>query len=328
MTAQRLNSFGIGASEIAAIAGLNPYSSPWDVWRSKVDGVETPSNAPMEWGHRLEPAIRQKYADDTNVKVMVPETSLYHPVIPWARATPDGIVLDEKSGDAAGAVWKHLLQCKNVGTWVERAWRSAPPEYVQLQEQWELNVTNLQRADIAVLIGGNDFRIYTVHRDDTLINDLVDIAARFWERVEKRVAPEVDESDACRDHFVKKLAKADAVELVADERSEALFAEWRILHLQQRQAETRLKIIRNLLLSDLVDAQADRIASTIGTAKLVRKPSKEATETNWRFIAEMLGERLEYKRDEWSQLVGANTTTLTTAPSVALYPPKEWSKDS
>lgn len=32
---QELSRHGIGASEIAAIAGLNPYASPWGVWPAK-----------------------------------------------------------------------------------------------------------------------------------------------------------------------------------------------------------------------------------------------------------------------------------------------------
>ena len=180
---QNLSKHGIGASEISAIAGLNPYASPWDVWLRKTGQAdEQEESAPMEWGNRLEPAIRQAYVDKTHSTVMVPASSLFHYTNQWARATPDGIVVDQKPS-ASGAVWQALVQCKNVGTWVEKAWREAPPNYVQLQEAWEMYVTDTKRADIAVLIGGNDFRIYTVHRDDKLIADLLDIATEFGGRV-------------------------------------------------------------------------------------------------------------------------------------------------
>lgn len=325
MTAQ-LSTYGIGASEIAAVAGLNPYASPWDVWLRKTgQAPDVEQNEPMEWGNRLEPAIRQKYVDQTKEVVEVPSASVFHNVIPWARATPDGVALAPFRGKLA--TWKHLLQCKNVGTWVERAWKEAPPAYVQLQEQWELFVTNLQRADVAVLIGGNDFRVYSIYRDDALVNDLVSIASDFWERCRSRVAPEIDDSDACRDHFVGRLKKADAIELVADEQNEALFAEWKLLHAQQKAGEKRIKIIRNLVLADLVGAGADRLASTIGTATLRKGRSDPGgSVTNWRLVAELMGARAP---DEFRELVAANTTPVApTEGKPTLYVPNEWSKDS
>lgn len=318
---QQLSNHGIGASEIAAIAGLNPYASPWDIWLVKT-GQKAPfdGNAFTEWGHRLEPAIRQAYADQQKVNVVVPPDSLFHAERPWARATPDGIVVD-------GAAWLHLVQCKNVGSWVERAWKSAPPDYVQLQEQWELYVTGLSRADVAVLIGGNDFRVYTIHRDQKMVDDLVTIASEFWHRVEHRIPPPIDASDACRDHFTNKLKRADLVELNADVTTDQLIEEWRDLHLRIKRDERRVGVIKNTLLADLASAGADRIKSEHGTAKLQRRGGSAKTETNWKMIAELIGST-RCARDEWQSLLSANTKTTQTPESVSLIAPREWAKES
>lgn len=326
---QQLSRHGIGASEIAAVVGLNPHSSPWDVWLAKTgQAPEFEGNTFTEWGNRLEPAIRQAYVDKTQCAVMVPTESLFSKVTPWARATPDGIVIDQKP-DAIGAVWQALVQCKNVGTFVEKAWKEAPPAYVQLQTQWEMLVTDLGRADIAVLIGGNDFRIYSVHRDDKLITDLVEIASAFWAKVESRTPPPIDASDACRDHFTRRLARKDAVELVADARIEELFGEWRHVRSRQKICDAREAEIRNTVLAELADAKADRIRSGIGTAKLQKKPegTSTSTSTNWRLVAELLGSS---HPDQFRDLVSANTTTTTTTTpeKLTLYAPAEWKKDA
>jgi len=320
---QKLSSSGIGASEIAAIAGLNPYASPWDVWLKKTGQVpDVEQNAPMEWGHRLEPAIRQKYCDETNELVHVPGESLFSKEFPWARATPDGVAVDDKGFPN----WKHLLQCKNVGTWVEKAWSDAPPVYVQLQEAWEMMVTGLPRADVAVLIGGNDFRIYTVHRDQKVIDDLLTIASDFWKKVETRTPPPVDESEACKRHFEKKL-KREAIEVIADGETEQLFTEWHTLVRRMKADEKRVETIRNLVRQQMAEAGATIIKSSIGDAKLsLPETPAPKSETNWKHVAELLGSRAPKK---FAELVKAATTTSTpSAKAPTLYAPRSWAKES
>lgn len=328
-SAQNLSRYGIGASEIASIAGLNPYASPWDVWLRKTGQTpELEQSEPMEWGHRLEPAIRQKYVDDTGSVVHVPGESLFSKAHPWARATPDGVVLDKADplGQRGRHSWRHLVQCKNVGTWVERNWKDAPPAYVQLQEQWEMYVTGLSRADVAVLIGGNEFRIYTIHRDDKAIEDLVTIAEDFWRKVEKRIPPAVDDSDACREHFEKKLRK-DAPELIADAETEQLFAEWHKLVVEAKRNKKRTETIRNLIRKQMAEADVGCIRSTLGPATLsVSDPPAPVSETNWKLVAEMMG---ICDPDRYAELVAANTTTTTPSPKAPiLYAPRNWAKES
>ncbi len=324
---QQLNTHGIGASEISAIAGVNPYASPWDIWLVKT-GQREPfaGNEKTDWGHRLEPAIRQAYADQTHATIYVPPGSLYHEQTPWARATPDGITLDPfvKPGDGADrAGWDSLLQIKNVGTWVERSWRDAPPAYVQLQEQWEMYVTGLRRADIACLIGGSDFRIYTVHRDDKLITDLVTIASDFWRLVETKTPPKIDASDACREHLERRLANRQAVEMNADAELDAQIGEWQRLHLESKRIETETDRVRNVVRAALADAGAERIVSSHGVPFVKERAGSKTT--NWRLIAELLGST-KCTPNEFQTLVAANTEQKPA--SLTLYAPKQWAKEN
>jgi putative phage-type endonuclease len=314
---QVLSRHGIGASEIAAVCGMNPYASPWDVWLRKTGQTpDVEQNEPMEWGHRLEPAIRQKYADETGQLVRVPGESMFSAERPWARATPDGIVLNMSKHA------EHLLQCKNVGFFVGRDWEGGPPAYVQLQEQWELCVTGLERADVAVLIGGSDYRTFTVHRDNRMIADLLTIADEFWRRVETKTPPKVDESEACARHIQSKL-KRTSINLPADEEATRLLEEWRTLAARLKHDERRIKTIRAHLSETLVGAQADRIVSELGTAQLQKTGG--GTEINWRLIAELLGST-KCSNDEFRALVEANTKT--EPEKLTLYAPRSWAKDA
>lgn len=325
VAAQKLSTYGLGASEIAAVAGLSPYASPWDIWLRKTgQAPDVETSDEMDWGNRLEPAIRQKYVDVTRTTIHVPGESLFHPGRPWARATPDGIGLED---DQRVSLWTHIVQCKNVGYWVGKDWEQAPPAYVQLQESWEMYVTGLARADVAALIGGNDFRIYTVHRDDKLVADLVDIAESFWRRVESRTPPPIDASPACRDHFVSRLAGAPAVELVADLELEQTMGSWHAAKGQLKQAEREVDRCRNVVLSALSSAGADRLVSSYGIAKLARHEPRTVTTTNWRLVAELTASAPDPSA-VYSDLVAANTNTTMTEATVSLREPRGWSKES
>lgn len=321
---QTLSTHGIGASEIAAIVGMSPYASPWDVWVRKTGQAPDVDSTPaIEWGHRLEPAIRQAYADRTGAVMYVPSESMFHTVHRWARATPDAIVL----GDVGG--WQYLVQAKNVGYWPGRDWDDGPPVFVQLQEQWEMFVTGLARADVAALIGGSDYRVYTVHRDDSMIGDLVDIAAAFWRRVETRTPPIVDESTACRDHFSRRLARVAPVELVADEDQEALMRRWHAARTARASSEKTVEQSRNAVLAALDGARADRLVSSMGVAKLARHAASTKRVTNWRYVAELVASASRPPtREEYAEIVEANTVSATVPAHVSLREPREWGQES
>lgn len=221
------------------------------------------------------------------------------------------------------------MQVKNVGYWVGKDWEESPPVYVQLQEQWEMYVTGLERADVAALIAGSDFRIYTVHRDAKIIGDLADIAAAFWRKVEARTPPAIDESAACRDHFSRRLAKVGVVELQADSDLERTMSRWHGAREDFKRAEAAIKQTRNLILAALDGAQADRIVSTIGTAKLARHVASTHRETDWRLVAELVASAgRPLSRDDYASIVEANTVSVETPAHVTLREPRGWSKDN
>ena len=90
---------GLGGTDVAAVVGLNPYRTAWDVWAEKVGLVEPPEldHVPaVRWGKVLEPTIAETWAgNDRRVDLVEPGSVLVHPERPWLRGTPDRLAVDQ-----------------------------------------------------------------------------------------------------------------------------------------------------------------------------------------------------------------------------------------
>lgn len=177
---------GIGSSEIAAVCGIDKYRTPLDVYLEKLGLVESfQGNNFTYWGTKLEKPIAEHYAE-TNLVELIEVGTLVHPECSFILATPDRIVHED-------GVWKKCLEVKTANAWSKKSWGVGSdeiPENYFAQCQWEMLVTGLNECDLAVLIGGNDYREYQIKRDDELLGILVEKATVFWnEHVMKGIPP-------------------------------------------------------------------------------------------------------------------------------------------
>lgn len=174
---------GIGGSDVGPILGLSPYRTPLDVFHDKRgDLVDKPETAPMRWGTLLEPVVRQEYATVTGRDVLMPTGGmLSHDRHDFMLANLDGFTTDGRIYEGKTA--------RTAQGWGEPGTDEVPQGYL-FQVQHYMLVTGYPVADIAVLIGGSDFRIYTVEADRELHEMLVDAEAEFWRRVQENDPPE------------------------------------------------------------------------------------------------------------------------------------------
>lgn len=186
---------GIGSSDAGAAVGLNPYKSQLELWLEKTgqDCKLTKPNpdddtSPMYWGTLLEPMVAAAYTKRTGNKVRRINAVLQHPDQAWMLANIDREVV--------GSSEVQILECKTAGLNGAKLWRDGVPEYVQLQVQHQLAVTGKRAADVAVLICGNELRVYRLDRDETLITRLIEREADFWNKVLSGLAPVPDGSES------------------------------------------------------------------------------------------------------------------------------------
>ena len=177
----KLRQIGIGGSDVAALLGLSKWRTPLDVYNSKVEEPIEVDNVSMEWGRRLEPVIREKYAEAVGMEVTIPPFMFQHPEHTFMIADVDGIRTDGR-----------IVEIKTARTqmgWGEEG-TDEIPDYYKTQVQHYMTVLGAKSCDVAVLIGASDFRIYTVESDLELESLLIEAEADFWHNhVEPQLPP-------------------------------------------------------------------------------------------------------------------------------------------
>jgi len=187
---------GLGSSDAAAVCGLSPYRTPLHVYLDKLGLAEYPETDAMRWGLKLEDVIATAYVEATDNPLQVPKPAiLTHPALEWMKATPDRIAVDR------------LVELKTSRThdqWGREGTDEIPEGYL-LQVQHQMAVVGIDLCDVAVLIGGSDFRVYTVPANHALQERLIAIEEDFWRRVEERRAPALDWNDPRTPKLVEAL---------------------------------------------------------------------------------------------------------------------------
>ena len=162
---------GIGGSDASAIAGVNEYTSLYEVWLDKTGrGVEKRYTPQMRFGHLIEDDARQVFTEDTGIGVQTAGLQRSK-TRPWQQHTPDGIT------DDGG-----LFECKSVGWRQAHLWDDGQvADHAEVQVQHGMAVTGLGHAWVVAVIE-REFVWRRVERDEQFIELITDMELDFWER--------------------------------------------------------------------------------------------------------------------------------------------------
>lgn len=178
---------GLGATDCAAVMGLSPYRTPYELWLIKTGRQEEDailSEDRLRLRHAHEETVAREYAFQRGVKLKRVNQTVIHPRLPFMLCNLDRLVIGQR----------RIVECKTSTAWLRQAWGAsgtdqAPIHYI-LQVQHQLACTGYSEADIAALIDIDDYRIFPTPRNDAVIQRLEDACERFWfEHVVKDVAP-------------------------------------------------------------------------------------------------------------------------------------------
>jgi len=252
----------IGGSDIGAIIGVSKYRSALDVWLEKTGKhVDTKDSLALRFGSFAEDFIASEYARYIALPVVAHANPIIHRNYTYLAGHIDRFVLPDSYTalfDGAGMLQaSKLLECKTANGFTQREWGEAGTDEIPLQYLtqclWYLELTQLPSIDLAVLIGGSDFRIYTVEADFLLQQLLVEKALHFWsEYVVKDCPPPPQSESDCKALFARSIP-SKSVE--ASEATRAMITELQILQRNIAHEEERISSIKQTIMQTMAEAE-------------------------------------------------------------------------
>ena len=190
------------STDVAALFGMSPYKTKFELWHEKRSGTPTPvtQNARMTWGSRLEASIAAGIAEDNDWCI--------RPFNEYVRddelrigSSFDFRIITSEAGRAAAypgidSESDAILEIKTVDALAFRnGWTVTDdfieaPTHIELQVQHQLLVSGLSVAYIGVLIGGNDVRILRREADLEVHAAIRQEAYSFWRSIADGAAPD------------------------------------------------------------------------------------------------------------------------------------------
>jgi len=180
----------IGGSDVAAILGISPWRTAWDVWAEKTmdpswaPQTETPQ---MRWGTLLEPIVLGEYERETGRAIAGTQTEWHHNQYRYLVAHVDG---HAEQG---------IVEAKTASS--AREWGTVDepkvPEHYQGQCFFYLALTGAPWCDVAVLLPRGDFRVIRIEADEKVQRGIIAACVAFWtDYVLTKRPPPMDASPA------------------------------------------------------------------------------------------------------------------------------------
>ena len=233
---------GIGGSDVAALLGISKWKSPLELWLEKTgqseDEVE--ENEAMKWGKIMEPVLRNHFAKISHKPVVEVEAILQNPAFPFMLANIDGLTVDD-NGEPA------ILEIKTASEYKRGDWEEDVPVYYKVQLLHYMAVTGIQKGYVAVLIGGNTFRVYQADADKDIQDYLVHTEAQFWHKVQNNIRPEIDGSDAAAEWLNKHYSGGDKEPLILSAEGLLLVNQYLAASADEDEAKERKQAAANRL---------------------------------------------------------------------------------
>lgn len=252
----------LGASEVAAALGFSTFQSPYSLWAEKTGRISAqnrPETLAMRAGKLLEPVILDAFTDDTGLPVTHVGTAWRHPDIGWATATPDALAHEGGDSEPFGTVDAKTAFAPWHDRGEEPDGRYVPEQY-QLQAHWQMFVTGLDHAWLALFAAGRrSFHTYPLERDERLIDVAVDAATQFWGYVERDEEPPVDAHEATKKALAQLHDPAEDVAVELSVEAADALAELRQVRMRIAPLEERKKY-----LEAVVKAELERHGAAVG----------------------------------------------------------------
>lgn len=251
----KLRTEDITSTDCAALFGLSPYKTKFQLWHEKKSGdiATVEENQRMKWGKALERAIAEQVASERGW--------IIRPMKEYIRNGRAGSSFDFFIENANA-----ILEVKNVdGLVFKRQWVECSdgtyeaPDHIELQVQHQMMVAEKEEAYICVLVDGCKEVVIYRKRDESIIAAIRKEIDAFWASIEANEPPEPNFSaDAA---FIASLnvnsTKGKTFDASGNERINELIAQDGIAAAEIKKNESIRAAVKAELLTIIGDA--DRV---------------------------------------------------------------------
>lgn len=160
----------VGASDCAAICGIDPYKKPDKLWKQKFTGEKQYISPAMERGKQLEPLARSMFERSYGIK--------FPPLVGMS----DEFDFMIASFDGYNVQWKSLIEikCPNEKLFDQIILERKIPKSYIYQIQHQLFVCGSEYGYL-IPFNGLYFEEIVVERDETIIKEIIAKERHFYE---------------------------------------------------------------------------------------------------------------------------------------------------
>lgn len=274
---------GIGASEVGTILGLNPFETPYQLWRRK-KGLDAPKieNFAMRAGHYLEDAVAHFFADDTEayiIKNTTDDFTIRSVEKPFLQVSPDRLFWWKGSKHTEKR--KAVLECKTTQLQIDP---DNLPKHWFCQLQMNMGVGEYQDGALAWLTQGREFNYRIITFDKDFYEWMVGEVEDYWYRY--IVGDEEPQATTADDILMKFPHEQHGKIIQATEDIQGLLYQLRTLKDTGKELQLQTKEIEDNIKVYLGDAEAlvdntGKVLATWKTAKPTKKFDLKALEADY-----------------------------------------------
>jgi predicted phage-related endonuclease len=258
----------VGGSEVSALFNEHAQMTAFELWNIKAGRIPKPDfsdNERIFWGKHLEPAIAAGVASKTGWTIRKVRRYLSNPDIGLGSSLDHEIVSNDRGPG--------VLEIKTADWLIAKGWENGePPLSYMLQVMAYLSVTGRAWGCMAVLVGGNDLRLFNFDRRPGTIKIIEDRVAEFWRSVRDGVEPKPDFAKD-GDTIGKLYASTEdgkVADLNGSNRAPELIAAYQQAAVDEKDADARKSAAKGELITLVGDAEMAICGSAKISAKMVK----------------------------------------------------------
>lgn len=266
-----------GASESAAMCGHDPYTTTLEMFMRKrgVD-LEKEETVAMKIGKALEPVILRIYEEEAKAPMLMQPAMHFSPHRPWLAATPDALRLDdvgnwERTVDAKSSNYRRIDKTGDDETKFGTDGTDEIPIEYMFQAQHQLAVFNLDVADFAVLFDREKYGVYTIYRNENIIDEIESCAQEMLERLKNNDPPEPTWEHASTTKLLRELYGYNVGQyMIFEDAHEEMWAQYQLLGKEIEQLEEERTALKNKLIATIGDNEGGMLPTAMCRLKRVQ----------------------------------------------------------